>query len=203
MLALYLFLLVVGGGIAVLSLMGDIFGGAELDIDMDVNMDMDMDMDAAGGPEMDGSSIWKAFSLMGAIYGLLGVGATGTALTLLWQGEQATLTAILAVGAGVASGGIATLILNYLKRSGSGAVESEASFEGRPAVVTLPVRAEIPGRIRVRRGSREHSLRALPYGTPDADEDPPESWTDVVVVEVRAGVAYVTPAGPELDRLGP
>lgn len=195
MLALYLFLFVVGSGLAALSLMGDVFGGAELDVDMD--------MDVADGPEMDSASIWKAFSLMGVIYGIMGAGATGTALHLLWQGEQTILTAILAGGAGVASGGIATVILNYLKTSGSGDVVAETSFEGRHAAVTVPVRTDAPGRIRVQRGSREHSLRALPYGTPDPEGDPPESWTHVVVVEVRGGVAYVTPAGPELDRLTP
>lgn len=196
MLAIYLFLLVVGAGLAALSLMGDALGGA-------LDLDADLEVDAGGGLELDGPSIWKAFSLLGLVYGAMGAGATGTLLHLLWSGEQGTLTAALAAGAGVGAGGLATAILNYLKRSGSGDLPPESSFEGLPAWVTLPLREGIPGQIRVRRGSRKHVLRALPYGKPPREGDPPEEWTHVVVVEVRMGVAYVTPAGPELERLTP
>lgn len=200
MLAIYVFLLIVGAGLAALSLAGDVLGGGA---DVDLDLGLDLDVDAAGGADLDGSSIWKAFSVMGLVYGALGVGATGTILHLLWGGEQVGLTALLALGTGVVAGGLATLMLNYLKSSGSGDVGSERSFEGLPATVILPMRESGAGKIRVRRGNREHVLRALPYGTPDLDAGPREAWTQVVVVEVRGGVAYVTPGGPELERLKP
>jgi hypothetical protein len=195
-LAIYLFLLVVGAGLAGLSLAGDVLGGA-------TDLDLDFELDADGGLELDGASIWKAFSLLGLVYGAMGAGATGTILNLLWGGEQVVLTATLSAGTGLAAGGLATVLLTYLKRSGSGDLPAESSFEGLPAWVTLPLREGVPGRIRVRRGSRKHVLRALPYGSPPRDGGPPESWTHVVVVEVRRGVAYVAPVGPELERLKP
>lgn len=192
MLALYLFLLVVGGGFAVLSLAGDALGGGgELELDGGVDLEIDA----------DGIGWWEALSLQTFIYAAFGAGGTGTVLHLLWGGRQPLLTGMLAAGAGLASGALATLLLNYLKRSGSGDLPSESSFEGLPASVTLPLRAGIPGRIRVRRGEREFVLRALPYGEGDPErqgEAPLEAWREVVVVEVKGGVAYVTPASLEL-----
>jgi len=198
-LAIYVFLLVVGAGLAALSLAGDVLGGG----DVDLGGGLEVDVDAAAGLDLEGPSIWKAFSVMGLVYGAFGAGATGTILHLLWGGQQVGLTALLALGAGVISGGVASLMLNYLKSSGSGDVASERSFEGLSATVILPLRETGAGKIRVRRGSRDHVLRALPYGTPGPDAGPQESWRQVVVVEVRGGVAYVTPGGPELERLKP
>ncbi|TVP49560.1 MAG: hypothetical protein EA350_01890 [Gemmatimonadales bacterium] len=203
MLAIYVFLLIVGAGLAALSLAGDVLGGgADMDLGGGADLGGGLDVDAAG-MDLDGSSMWKAFSVMGLVYGAFGAGATGTILHLLWGGEQVGLTALLALGAGVISGGVASLMLNYLKGSGSGDVASERSFEGLPATVILPLRETGAGKIRVRRGSRDHVLRALPYGTPSPDAGPQEAWRQVVVVEVRSGVAYVTPGGPELERLKP
>jgi hypothetical protein len=203
-LAVYVFLLVVGAGLAALSLAGDVLGGgADVELGGGADLGGGLDVDAGGGVDVDGSSIWKAFSVMGLVYGAFGAGATGTILHLLWGGDQVGLTALLALAAGVVSGVAASLMLNYLKSSGSGDVASERSFEGLPATVILPLRVSGAGKIRVRRGSRDHVLRALPYGTPDPGAGPREAWTQVVVVEVRGGVAYVTPGGPELERLRP
>jgi hypothetical protein len=194
MLALYLFLLVIGGGFAALSLMGDVLGGASAELELDSSLDLDTALEA------EGIGWWEALSLQTFVYAAFGAGATGTLLHLLWDGRQPVLTGLLAVGAGMASGTLATLLLNYLKRSGSGEVRGESSFEGLPASVTLPLRPGTPGRIRVRRGAREFVLRALPYRESDEGSggEPPEDWKRVVVVEVKGGVAYVTPAGLEL-----
>ncbi len=200
MLPLYLFLFIVGGGIALLSMAGDILGGGA---DLDFDPDLDLDVDAGSGPGLDGSSIWKAFSLMGLVYGIMGAGATGTLLHLLWDGDQVLVTGLLAAGAGVVSGAGASLILGYLKSSGSGDVASERSFEGLAAQVLLPIQGEVPGQIRIRKGAREHVLRALPFGSASQAGPQPATWTHVVVVEVRDGVAYVTPGGPALDSLNP
>lgn len=195
MLAVYVFLFILGGGLAALSLLGDAFGDAG-----GLEADLDVDMDVAVGADAAASAWWKAFSIQGVIYGALGAGMTGTLLHLLWDGGGPILTGILAAGAGLGSGGIAATFMNYLKRSGSGEVASESSFEGRLGAVTLPLRPGVPGRIRVRRGSREHVLRALPFGRA-AEESDPTAWSRVVVVEVKGGVAYVTPATKELDAL--
>lgn len=197
MLALYIFLLLLGGGLAGLSLFGDVFGGTELDAEALGDPGLDV------GPEGAEGDWWKAFSLQGLLYGAMGAGGTGTLLHLIWGGERPLLTGMVAGGTGFACGVLATFLMSYLKRSGSGGLLDESTFEGLTGTVTLPLRPDVPGRIRVRRGEREHVLRALPYGTDAAGSEPTEGWQRVVVVEVRDGVAYVTPAGPELEALNP
>lgn len=196
MLALYLFLLIVGGGLAGLSLIGGALGGDLGEVDLD------FDADAGTGAKAMGSGWWDAFSLQSLIYASFGTGAAGTVLHLMWDGGAPIPTAILAVAAGVGSGMLAGVLLSYLKRSASGDVLTEASFEGLAGTVSLPLAHGRAGRIRVRRGHREHVLRALPFSTTD-DGDEPERWSRVVVVEVKGGVAYVTPAGKELEPPGP
>lgn len=223
MIALYIFLLVLGSGMAALSIFGDILdvGGG----------DVGLDADLGGDVATDGSGWWKAFSLIGLVYGAMAAGATGSLLHLLWDGGQPALIGLLSAASGVTCGLLASSLLSWLHRSGSGAALAESSFEGLPAIVTLPIREAHPGRIRIQRGSREHVLRALPfahvsegfeagiraeiepeiYPAIDPAIDPcieagmeadteagVETWTQVVVVEVRAGIAYVTPAGPEI-----
>lgn len=197
MLALYLFLLLMGAGLAGLSLMGDVLGGAELDTEALGDPGTDLEVHGAEG------AWWKAFSLQGLVYGAMGAGGAGTLLHLLWGGQRPLLTGIMAGGTGLACGILATLLMNYLKRSGSGDVLDEGTFEGLAGTVTLPLRGDVPGRIRVRRGARDHVLRALPYGEASASAEAPDEWKRVVVVEVRGGVAYVTPVGPELEALNP
>jgi hypothetical protein len=202
MLALYLFLLVLGAGMAALSLFGDLLDVGGGDADALTEVGGDAAADGSGG-------WWKIFSLIGLVYGAMGAGGTGTLLHLLWDGGRPGLTLILAGGSGFVCGALASSLLSYLKRSGSGDAPEESSFEGLAAVVTLPIREGIPGRIKVQRGSREHVLRALPYpsavahratdvGAAASDGTPSAEWRQVIVVEVRAGVAYVTPAGREL-----
>jgi hypothetical protein len=195
MLAIYLFLLVVGGGLALLSFAGDLLGGGGIETEGLLGADIDIGVDTDLGVE---GGWWDAFSLFTLIYGAFGAGGVGTALHLLWGGERVLLTLGLAAGAGVFCGMFASLLLSYLRRSASGDLPSEQTFEGRMASVILPLRTTTPGRIRVRRGEREHVLRALPHGTA-ADVGDAESWERVVVVEVRNGIAYVTPAAPELN----
>lgn len=195
MLAVYLFLLVVGAGLVVVSLVGDAFSGSEIELDAISDLGGGADVKAAGG------GWWEAFSILSLVYASFGAGTVGTLLHLLWGGEQELLTGALAAGSGLACGVVANVLLNFLKRSGSGDLPSEKSFEGLPGDVTLPLREGSPGRIRIQRGSRAHVLRALPYGSASESPASPEEWGRVVVVEVRDGIAYVTPAGPELEAL--
>ncbi len=193
MLAVYLFLLVTGGGLALVSLVGGFLEGGGLDLELDGGADFGTETDFSG---LKGGW-WDAFSLLTLIYGAFGAGGVGTALHLLWGGEQTLVTLAFSIGSGAVCGIGAGLLLSWLRRSGSGELRGEASFEGRVARVILPLRPEVPGRIRVRRGEREHVLRALPHATA---EDPGAAgrWERVVVIEVRGGVAYVAPASPEL-----
>jgi len=62
----------VGAGLAALSLAGDVLGGGDVDLGGGADLGLDLDVDAAAGLDVDGSSIWKAFSVMGLVYGAFG-----------------------------------------------------------------------------------------------------------------------------------
>jgi hypothetical protein len=192
MFTVYIVLLIVGAGLALLSLAGEAFGGGEMDAEALVGGS------AAAGE--GGGGWWEAFSLLSLVYAAFGAGLAGTVLHLIWGDDRPMLTGIVAAGTGLACGVLANATIVFLRRSGSGDAVGEASFEGLVGQVTLPIRDGVHGQIRVHRGSRSHVLRALPHGAhPEAAT--PAAWTRVVVVEVRDGVAYVTPVGPELDAL--
>lgn len=179
MLALYVFSLVVGVGFILLSLAGDF-----LDLGVEVEADPEL--------EWSGDSAWsKAFSLQSLVYGLAGFGLAGTLLTLL-QVTPGPLTLALALGTGVAGGVLVGWFLGYLKRSDSGTEHDDRQFEGCAADVLIPIRRDNAGRIKVYAAGRTHQLRALPHKL-DAGADDLSSWKHVVVVEVKDGVAYLTP----------
>ena len=77
-----------------------------------------------------------------------------------------------------------------MRRSESGGTLAEATYSGLRGRVTLPIRQEIPGKVIVERGGRSVELRALPHASGKGD---PSSWTQVLVVEMEKGVAFVAP----------
>lgn len=213
---IYLFCLVLGGGLAGLSVLGDAldFDAGDVDADVDAGLDADVDagaelaeaaaagdaaeaveaVDAAGGSEGAAEAdadAEKLFSIRGLVYALFGFGLAGTVLGWLGFGPAEPATLALAGAAGLGSGWVTTRLVGWLRRSESGEHPGESSFEGRAARVILPIDATSPGRVRVRRGSRTYDLRALPYGDRAGAE--PAEWDEVVVVEMREGVAYVAP----------
>lgn len=197
MLQVYLFCLILFGGLAALSIFGDFLETDVADLDVDADVDADADMDAEG--ELEGyTAAEKIFSIRGGLYTLFGFGLTGTLLTLAGAPAGSPLTIGLSAGTGVAAGWLVTQILNWLRSGEAGGYDGDASFEGRMARVTLALGRGGPGRVRVRRGERTHEFRALPHpSSPGAP--PPSDWNDVVVVEMREGVALVTPV--EEDEL--
>lgn len=213
----YLFCLVLGGGFAALSVVGDALDiGGEVDVDaadvaaadadaLEAGLDIvDAEVVEAGaegaeaaqevlaGPEGEApdADAEKIFSLRGMIYALFGFGLAGTALGWIGYPPAAPATIVLAGGAGLGSGWVTTRMMNWLRRSESGGREGQTSFEGQPGRVVLPLEPGSPGRVKVRRGARSYRLRALPY---DSTADDASGWEDVVVVEMRDGVAYVSP----------
>lgn len=226
----YLFCLVLGGGFAALSVFGDILDvdAADLDADavdaVDAGLDataemVDAGLDGAGdlvgggadvgeaapdelaeagaeGPGADADA-GKVFSLRGLVYGLFGFGLAGTVLGWLGYPPAAPATLALSGGAGLGSGWLTARLVGWIRSSETGGHEGERSFEGRPGRVVLPVEPGSPGRVKVRRGPRSYRLRALPY---DPAAEDTSGWEDVVVVEMRDGVAYVSPVddGEEL-----
>jgi len=185
-------------------------GGLDLDaggLDLDAGgLDLDaggLDMDAghldvsAAHAELDadaGSLAGKIFSVRTLFYSLFGFGSVGTLLTFLWSGDP-LMTAAFAVFSGISSGAVINAAFGYVRRSESGMLQTEASYAGLSGRVTLPIRAEIPGRIVVERGGRRVKLRALPHSSGKGD---PSTWKSVLVVEMEKGVAQVAPIDEDM-----
>lgn len=222
MLAVYLFCLVVGGGLALLAVFGDVVDGADVDgvdldgVDLDVDADVELDAGAdaaptggdvvaAEGPELEGSAAETArlFSIRGLIYGAFGFGTIGTLFHWLFP-ERDLFTLGFAVAGGLLTAVLVTRLLAWLRGSEAGAERSDRGYAGRAGRVLLPIGRDSPGQIRVRRAGRTERLRALPFesGREGADaaggpalaaRPDPGDWEEVVIVEVREGIAYVRP----------
>jgi MFS family permease len=189
--ALYWFALVVGAGLLILSLAGDLFGDHG---DGAIGDGHDHDGDPEG---------MKILSMRNATYFLFGFGGAGILLSWLWDRSQPLATALSALVVGLMSGGISALAFGYLSRTGSGELERDSAWSGAIGRVLLPLSRDGTGKIIVARAGREHTLLARPF-EPDARD--PESWQAIVIVEMRHGIALVTPftstlEAPELPRL--
>jgi hypothetical protein len=197
----YVFCLVLGGGLAALSVASDVldFGGADFDLDLDLDLDLDVDVDTGGGIDSAGSAWGKLFSIYGILYFILGFGLTGTLLTWLMSNSFAA-TLPLAIGSGLVSGTFASRLVGYLKGSESGALEGDESWDGHTGQILLPLGVDSPGKVKMFKGAREHVIRALPHGNAweELAENSAlipaiEAWKQVMVVEVKNGIAYVVP----------
>ena len=200
MLSIYIFSLVVGGGLLGMSLLGDFFGDADADLG---GAEVDGDLAAALGGDgaevaSDGAEVGKLLSLRSLTYALFGFGGAGLVLHLAWGGP-ALVGAMVAAGMGIGSGALVSTVFGYLKRTEAGEIASEASLVGRQGTVTLPVGAGETGRVRLTSGHRQFGMRAR-------SDDPEALETSgaqldvgrrVVVTEVRDGVAYVAPLADE------
>lgn len=171
MLTLYLFSLLVGGGLLLFSLLGGDAGEA--------------DADALGS-----DNAWQFLSLRTLTYFLFVFGGVGAVLSWAWAAAAAPLVLLLAVAAGMGVGTLASVAFRYLRRTDSGGTESEDSFIGLAGRVIVPVQRGVVGKILVQRGDRAYELLARAYDTTSAD---PGSWTSVVIVEMNRGTAMVSP----------
>lgn len=175
-------------------------GGGSVDTDMGSGEvgDIHADAELAGhGGDLHASQVAsKIFSIRTVIYSLFGFGAVGTLLTYAFHSASAGTTAAFAVVGGVLSGTLVNAAFGWVKHSESGALESEGTYSGQPGRVTLPL-VGAAGKVVVSHAGREVELRALPH--PSAlEQGDPTSWTAIVVVEMKEGVALVAPAPKEL-----
>lgn len=168
MATLYWLSLVVGGGLVLLSVFGDL-----LHVDLP---DFPSDTDA-----------WHVLSLRSATYFLFAFGATG----LLASGGGAVAALLAASFAGVAASALSSAVFRYLRGTESGEVPEDASLVGLAGRVVLPLREGGTGKVVVSRGGRDLELLARPFDVEPGT--PVESWTEVVIVEVAAGTALVAP----------
>jgi hypothetical protein len=213
MTSLFLFALILGGGLLALSLLGDLFGGGDADfdtdfdtdLDMDVDVDLDMDVDpdvsleaddlgadaaVEGAPHTDLAGAIRIFTIRNLTYFLFGFGGVGWLLTVVSPDLPLWLVTAAAVLAGLLAAGSAAVLFGWLKATDSGWQADEASFVGCEARVVLPVGHGKVGQVIVLRGDREHELRAVPF---DVRAEAPERWRRVLVIEMDGGTARVSP----------
>ncbi len=178
MTALYWFAMVVGVGMYLFSAFAGASGGGH---DADVHVDGDTHHDV---------DIYKLLSLRNATYFLFAFGVTGVALSSLWNGARGLLTAVLALTIGATGAAISTAVFGWLRKSESGDMPGDRAWLGASAEVLLPLSTGGTGKILVSRGGRAQELLARPF---DADATEPESWSTVMVLEIRDGIALVAP----------
>lgn len=203
----YLVCLIVAGGLALLSAFGDFLdfgvdGDAALDLDVDLDFDTDADFANVSGPHLETGIAPAAsiFSLRALLFAVFGFGAAGTVLTALGAAPASPLTLVLSSGAGLSVGLSVGVLLAYLKRSDTHSRYGDEGFRGLTGRVILPLGADSPGQVVVRRGEREHTVRALPH---PAAHSEPAGWTRVMIVEMKSGIAYVGPLEEDEELLLP
>ena len=180
MTALYWFAMVVGVGMYLFSVFADTTG-AHGDVDGHVHVD---------GDSHHGVDAYKLLSLRNATYFLFAFGVTGVSLTWLWGGNRGILTAILALAIGALGAGISTMVFGWLRKSESGDMPGDRAWLGATARVLLPLQSGGTGKIYVSRAGRSQELLARPF---DDDATNPERWSNVMILEIRDGVALVAP----------
>jgi membrane protein implicated in regulation of membrane protease activity len=171
--SLYLFSLIVGGGLIVYSLTGGHDGH-----------------DAGVHHDVHGHDAVKWLSLRTITYFLFVFGGVGAVLSKTWSALAMPLVLLFSIVAGVGVGGLASWTFEYLRRTDSGSRDSEHSFVGLTGAVCLPIASGGRGKILVQRGDRTYELIARAH---DASAKNASKWKSVIVVEMNRGTALVTP----------
>lgn len=172
--------LVIGGGLFLLSLAGDLFG---------------LEGHDSHAFHADSDTDWgRIFSLRNATYFLFAFGAVGVLLGFTWDGERELLAFIIAALTGVAAWALSHAAFGYLRRTDSGQLLGDELLVGRVGTVSLPILKGGTGKIVVAKAGHTQELLAKPL---DDEEANPETWDSVIVIEVRDGVALVAPFSEE------
>jgi membrane protein implicated in regulation of membrane protease activity len=169
--SLYLISLVAGGILLAVSMLGDVFDHAHVDV------------------HVDDPGEFHILTIRSATYFLFVFGATGAALDRFSDlGWPATLGIASAAGIGMAA--LVTRVFQYLKRSESGEIDSDRTLHGLLADVVVPITTRNGGKISLRRGGERLELLARPFDESDGD---PATWRHVRIIDVREGTALVSP----------
>jgi membrane protein implicated in regulation of membrane protease activity len=193
MLAFYILMGLVGGGLILLSA----FGGHDHAVD---HAGADFDGDLAGGHDLHiepshhgdvpASDIWLPFlSLRFWTYFAALTGVLGTLLTLLTE-LSPPIIAILSFGIGAVSGLSVAYAIRYLQLSESDSSVSGTDLLGADARVTVPIRPGSEGKIRCTVKGETIDLLAVS----DGDATLPVG-ADVVIVALEGATARVEPKG--------
>lgn len=186
---IYLFCLVLAGGLSLLSVFGDV---ADTDL-VELDADVDLDLDASAEGDLGSGFDWaRVLSLRGFLYAVFGFGLAGTLQVWLLDAPPAgPITVGTAIVGGLATGVLVDRVTGLIRSASTPDREGDEGFEGCSGRVLVPVREDSAGRVRVTRGGRTYDIRALPHGRPDSD---PAEWDEVIVIEMRDGFALVAPA---------
>lgn len=187
MLSLYLFALIVGGGLLLFSLItgnGDDAQSADFGADPDAGIDLHQQF---GEPGLLG--VQDFLSIRTLLYLLAGFGASGTLIDLLTS-ASASVALAWAVVTGVIAASLAAAIYGWVRRTDSGAVPTEPDYLlGVAARVVLPVIPGHRGKIVALYEGREVELLARLYGQEDAACP---RGSEVVIVDIDGDTALVT-----------
>ena len=176
--------LIIGGGLFLLSLAGDMFG---------------VDGHEAHAFHGDVDTDWgRIFSLRNATYFLFAFGAVGVLLNLAWGGDRDVVAFAFAAATGLLAWGISYVAFNYVRRTDSSRWLGDELLIGRVGEVSLPIMKGGTGKIVVSKAGQTQELLAKPL---DDDAPDPETWNSVIVIEVRDGVAIVEPFTEEQYEL--
>lgn len=182
MLALYLFSLIVGGGLLLFSAVavGDSEGGEVHDAP-----------DHALHADVDGGTLsHEFFSVRALLYFLAGFGATGF-LMETFTAAPVGVAAGWAVATGLVAASAAGAVYGWLRRSESGLVPLDGDhLVGLAARVVLPVEAGRRGKVVAVHDGREIELLARLFSPEDALCP---RGSAVVIVEMEGETALVTP----------
>lgn len=169
MLGLYLFCLGIGGVLLAASLFAD-----------------------ADAPDEIGDAGWQqVFSLRNLTYFLFVFGAIGSVLAFFRDWKTGMSELVIAGGSGLVVAGIAHAVFAYVRRTDTAEVPADRGLVGRAAQVTLPIGRGAIGKIELVFGGQRVELLARPFGSEGASI---ENGTEVVIVEMDAGTALVSPA---------
>ena len=176
--------LIIGGGLFLLSLAGDVFG---------------VEGHEGHAFHADSDTDWgRIFSLRNATYFLFAFGAVGVLLNFAWNGEKELLALVFAAFTGLAAWAVSYAAFSYVRRTDSGQMLGDSLLVGRVGEVSLPILKGGTGKIVVSKSGHTQELLAKPF---DEDAPSPETWNSVIVVEVRDGVALVEPFSEEQNQL--
>lgn len=173
MFTIYLFALLVGGALLLFSLFGSDAHDSDVSHDLHVHNPVQ----------------W--LSLRTAMYFLFVFGGVGAVLSKTWPAGTWPIVLVLSTGAGLGVGAAVATTFAWIRRTSSGDRDSDDSFVGLTGRMTLPFGHGAAGKVLVARGDRTFELLAQPLEGGVGD---PPAWRSVVVVEMRRGIAIVTPA---------
>lgn len=192
MLPLYLFALIVGGGLLLFSL---VWGDAgDHDVELEGDLDLEGEPEFGAGSLVDGDGEWSLLrgflSVRTVLHLLAGFGATGTLLELLTAASPAVSLA-WAVATGLVAATLAGLIYGWIRSSGSGEVSLDPEYlVGATATVLLPIEPGRRGKVLALRDGREVELLARLFS---ADDERCPRGAEVVIVEIAGETALIAP----------